>query len=100
MNQAKPEAAQKKNSSSDCSDNAVKTQAETQEKQLASKLTSTHKSELLQQNQKQQLEEQFPKHEEDSGCAEKEPEVERVARKVLDDRYLLIKTIGHGRYAK
>lgn len=24
----------------------------------------------------------------------------RVERKVLDDRYLLLKTIGHGRYAK
>jgi len=24
----------------------------------------------------------------------------RVERKVLDERYLLVKTIGHGRYAK
>lgn len=26
--------------------------------------------------------------------------MERISRKVLDDRYLLLKTIGHGRYAK
>lgn len=33
-------------------------------------------------------------------ASEEQEGVEQVVRKVLDDRYLILKTIGHGRYAK
>ena len=45
------------------------------------------------------LEPQLKQKMEDAAIAVNE-EQEKVTRKVLDDRYLLLKTIGHGRYAK
>ncbi len=48
----------------------------------------------------QNLESELMNHTRQNHQKTEQEELPRVEHKLLDDRYLLLKTIGHGRYAK
>ena len=64
-------------------------------------MTSKQKDQNTQsKGEMQNLESEIMNHTGQNHQNTEKEELPRVEHKLLDDRYLLLKTIGHGRYAK